>query len=159
MPEYFTYFPFDPHLITPAQRRTWHISHISTPLSVETLVSVRVENLTKNTSMSKNLIIKSLSTLELTLFQKRNCCLSYFGLQKRSHFHTWNYVKGVMCRGGKQQPAEVDATHDGLCHLPAGVVDHSLSRQFAEHDLSHSIRVIISSTHWQWGGGGVGLWA
>lgn len=44
-------------------------------------------------------------------------------------------------RGGySQQPI----TRDGLCHLPARVVDHSLSRQFAEHDLSHLIWVIIS---------------
>lgn len=47
--------------------------------------------------------------------------------------------KVLWAEGGKQRTTEVDTAHDGLRHLPAGVVDHSLSRQFAEHDLSHSI--------------------
>lgn len=136
MPECFTYFPFDPHLITPAQGRTWHIS---TSLSVETLVSVCVENLTKNTSMSKNLIIKRLSALERTLFlKKKKKLLVNVHISKRGIM--WKVLRA----GGAARRAEVDATHDGLRHLPAGVVDHSLSRQFAEHNLSHLIRVIIS---------------
>lgn len=139
MPECLTYFPFDPHLITPAQRRTRHISHISTSLSVETLVSVRVENLTENTSMSKNLIIRRLSTPEPTLF--------LLWATKAFPFPHVELCERCYVQRGKRRPAEVDATHGGLCHLPAGVVDHSLSRQFAEHDLSHLIRVIISSIH------------
>lgn len=149
MPEYFTYFPFDSHLITSAQRRAWHISHINTSLSVVTLEWVRVENLTKNVCMSENLIIRGCTTLKLTISFKKSaiCCT----LDSKSfHIFTcgivmWKvlYARGgaVACWGGYN---EYPITRDGLCHLPARVVDHSLSRQFAEHDLSHLIRVIIS---------------
>lgn len=98
MPEHFTYFPFDPHLITSAQRRAWHISHISTSLSGVTLEWVHVENLTKNVCMSDNLIISDFSTLKLTLSFKKMWNLLYLGIQKLSHFYMCNcYVKGVMC--------------------------------------------------------------